>query len=126
MEAEKYRIPLFDGTNFGNWKFRIKTLLTELELLELTENPYIERVEFLATDRSEEKLQKEKELKEYARNRHLEYVKDKNSTFEIWDLLNGNFKRKGMVSQLLVRKRLLTMKFNPGKDTLSSHFLAFD
>ena len=57
-EAEKYRIPLFDGSNFGNWKFRIETLLTELELLELTEKPYTERVEFLATDRPEEKLLK--------------------------------------------------------------------
>ena len=109
-------------------------------MIELTENPYTERVEFLATDRPEEKLQKEKELKEWAKkdrkcqsqiiqriaDSHLEYVKDKNSTFEIWNSLNGTFERKGMVSQLLVRKRLLTMKFNPGKDTLSSHFLAFD
>lgn len=31
-EVEKYRIPLLDGTNYSYWKFRIETLLTELEL----------------------------------------------------------------------------------------------
>lgn len=31
-EVEKYRIPLLDGTNCNDWKFRIETLLTELEL----------------------------------------------------------------------------------------------
>jgi len=30
-ETEKYRISLFDGTNFDNWKFRMETLLRELK-----------------------------------------------------------------------------------------------
>lgn len=32
MEKEKYQIPLFDGTTYGNWKFRTETLLDELYL----------------------------------------------------------------------------------------------
>ena len=90
-EAKKYRIPLFDGSNFGNWKFGIEMLLIELELLELTERPYTERVTILPADKTAEKEKKEKLLVEWAKkdrkcrfqiiqriaDSHLEYVKDK-------------------------------------------------
>lgn len=55
--VEKYRIPLFDGTNFSNWKFRLETLLTELELAELVEKPYTEQVTFLPADTAAEDSQ---------------------------------------------------------------------
>jgi hypothetical protein len=38
-EEEKYRVPVFDGTNYSNWKFRIKMLLDEKELLEYIQKP---------------------------------------------------------------------------------------
>lgn len=35
MQDEKiYRILLFDGTNFQNWKYRIEVLLQENDLIE--------------------------------------------------------------------------------------------
>lgn len=40
LHVEKYKILLLDGTNFGNWKFRMETLLNELELLESVREPY--------------------------------------------------------------------------------------
>jgi hypothetical protein len=37
MEEDKYRIPLFDGNNYPDWKFRITLYLDELDLLKHTE-----------------------------------------------------------------------------------------
>ena len=56
----------------------------------------------------------------------LEYVKDKNSAFQIWESLIETFERKGVASQLLARKKLLTMKFDAIRDTLLNHYLTFD
>jgi len=61
-EVEKYRVPLFDGTNFNNWKFRMETLLEELDLLSFVEASYVDRVVFEEGDTAEERTRKEAEL----------------------------------------------------------------
>lgn len=48
-DEKKYRIPLFDGNNFSNWKFRMEVLLKEKDLLEFTQKPDNEIVEAAAT-----------------------------------------------------------------------------
>lgn len=40
---------------------------------------------------------------------HLEYAKDKLTAAELWKSFRDTFERKGMASQLLIRKSLLTM-----------------
>ncbi|KAK9659702.1 hypothetical protein QE152_g41605, partial [Popillia japonica] len=37
MEDDKYKIPLFNGNNFSNWKFRIEVFLEEKDLKECLE-----------------------------------------------------------------------------------------
>jgi hypothetical protein len=37
IEEGKYRIPLFDGNNYPDWKFRMTVYLDELDLLKHTE-----------------------------------------------------------------------------------------
>jgi hypothetical protein len=39
MEEEKYRIPLFDGNNYLDWKFHMSVYLDELDLLKHIETP---------------------------------------------------------------------------------------
>jgi hypothetical protein len=39
MEEEKYRIPLFDGNNYPDWKFHMTVYLDELDLLKHIETP---------------------------------------------------------------------------------------
>jgi len=31
-EEDKHQVPLFDGSNYNNWKFRMKMLLEEIDL----------------------------------------------------------------------------------------------
>ena len=138
--GERYRIPLFDGTNFSNWSFRIKTLLTELEILEYIQVPYNEKVKFLDEDDESTKKAKKALLQEHAKNdrkcrsqiiqriddNHLEYVKDSTTAHELWSSLTQAFQRTSITSQLYFRKKLLQLKFVPQKESLESHFLTFD
>jgi len=62
----------------------------------------------------------------YSTNSQLEYAKDKVTFFDLWSSLCNTFERKGIASQLLLRKNLLTMKFNANNDLLVNHFLKFD
>ena len=57
-EIQKYRIPLFDGTNYSNWKFRMETLLNEADLLKYVEEDHSEMVEFSDDDNEEQKAKK--------------------------------------------------------------------
>lgn len=36
-DEDRYKVPLFDGTNYSNWKLRMETLLEEHELTEFIE-----------------------------------------------------------------------------------------
>lgn len=54
---EKYRIPLFDGLNFDNWKFWMETLLIELDLLGFVEEKYTDTVVFAEKDTAEQRTQ---------------------------------------------------------------------
>lgn len=139
-DAEKYRIPLFNGTNFSNWKFRIETLLTEIDLLSYITKPYTQMVELCHEDTPEQRVTKQSQSKENQKkdqkckaniiqriaDSHLEYAKDKETVFDLWTVLCETFERKGIASQLLIRKSLLSMKFDETKDTLTTHFLKFD
>ena len=138
--AEKYRIPLFDGTNFDNWKFRMKVLLTELELIDYTIAPNTSKVIFTEEDTASQKTVKTKELEDHAKtdrkcrnqliqriaDSQLEYVKDTKTSFDLWSVLTGAFQSKSITSQLSYRKKLLLLKFDAQKDTLTNHFFTFD
>ena len=64
----KYRIPLFDGMNFGNWKFRMDTLLNELELTNFIQKEFTDMVEFNESDTAAVKKEKEKQLSDFGKN----------------------------------------------------------
>lgn len=56
---------------------------------------------------------------------HLEYVKDKASPKQIWDGLHNVFERKSITNRFLLKKRLLSMRFNEN-EKMQEHFLRFD
>jgi hypothetical protein len=140
MADDKNRVPLFDGTNFSNWKFRMEALLDEKDLLELVTELYSAKVVIQEGDTEQVKKEKRDRLVELRKNdkkcksqiiqriadSHLEYVKDAETAYEMWSTLQTTFERKSMASQVLLRKKLLTMKFNVGTDSMNTHFLKFD
>lgn len=136
----RIKIPLFDVSNFNNWKFRMEILLEELEFLDLIHMPYTDKVEFLEADTAAVTDTKEALLNEWKKRdrkcklqivqriaeSHLKYVKDADTAFEMWSTLEDTFQRKGMAIQLLLRKSLLTLKFNANSQSLETHFFKFD
>lgn len=136
MKEEKHRVPLFDGTNYNNWKFRIEILLEELSLKEhieiqiLDDRKKHEETQEAYNLRMANLKKKDTKCKSHIIQRiadsYLEYAKDKLTAFDIWTELQHVFERRGVASQLLLRKQLLLMKFKSSAESLSSHFLRFE
>lgn len=119
MDDDKFKVPLFNGKNFSNWKFRMEVLLEEQELLNfVTEEPTTEK------DKKRQLKCKSLIIQRIA-DSHLEYVKDKKSAKEIWGTLKETFEQKGVAGRLHLIRKLLTMKYDE-KDSLESHFLLFE
>lgn len=55
----------------------------------------------------------------------LENIKDKSSAKEMIETLASIYERKSIASQLLLRRQLLTMKFDEVND-IADHFVEFD
>ncbi|KMQ84375.1 copia protein [Lasius niger] len=138
-EQDRFKVPLFDGTNFDNWKFRMETLLEEHELLEYVKEAYTSMITIEEVDSPEVRIRKEEQLKQLKRNdrkcksqivqriadSHLEYVKDEETAHGIWSVLSSTFERKGIANQLRLRETLLTIKYSTS-EAMGNHFLKFD
>lgn len=123
---DKYGVTQFNGTNFPNWKFRVEVLLEEFGVKQCVS----ENCPSDAKEEHKEKWRKSDNkckslIVQCIADSHLEYVMGKNTSKEIWDSLLKTFERKGVASQLYLRRRLLTMKYS-GEMNLESHFVKFD
>lgn len=132
-ENQQNGIPLFDGTNYNNWSFRLETLLDERNLLQYIEQSLVEIVAALPTGATEADKKKceenEKKCKTIiVRTIHdcqLETIKGKKSVKEMIDALRAIYERKSISSQLFLRKQLLTLKYNESEE-MTNHFMIFD
>lgn len=139
-EPEVMRVPLFDGSNFASWKFRIQVVLEEHELLECIENE-VEDVEELkvkqedtdAVRQAKQKLAEKRQKKDRRcksvlisriHDSMLEYVQDKATPRAIWIALQKVFERRSIASRLHLKKKILTLRHGGG--SLQDHFLSFD
>ena len=107
-EIERYRVPLFNDKDFNNWKFRMENLLSELEFIEFIFEDYKGMVTFEADDDNVKKKSKAAQIEENEKkdrkcrcqiiqrlaDSHLEYVKDKDSAYDMWKSLSETFERK--------------------------------
>lgn len=113
--------------------------MEETELLEYAQSPALERaVEAIVAGETAEArtrriaairkrdLKCKSQIVQRIADSHLEHAKDKTTVYEVWKELSNVFERRGMASQLLLRKKLLSMKFKPSAELLSSHFLRFE
>ena len=132
-DDEKYKVPLFDGSNYSNWKFRMQILLEEHDLFTLVGKQLNTLIEELPADQVNTQTpvlkKNDKKCKSLITQRisdsHLEYVKEKERAFHMWKALSDSFERTGISSQLGLRKSLLTMRYIPS-ESMASHFLKFD
>lgn len=138
MSEEK--VWVFDGTNFGNWKFRIEVLMEDKGLLDCLESA-IEDEEYakeLPEDSAAVLAEKKKKLDlRISRDRkckqllihrigedQLDYVKDKRTAKEAWDALKNAFERVGIAGKLLLKKQFQELRLKEGGD-IKSYLLQF-
>lgn len=139
-EGDLARVPLFDGSNYPAWKFRMLALLDEHELMDCIEQEVaeVEELEIKVEDTAEERQQKtkavEKRKKKDKRCRsllisrihdsQLEYIHDKPTPKAIWIALQRIFERRSIASRLHLKKQLITLRQDGA--SLREHFLRFD
>lgn len=126
-DDDRTRIPRFDGTNFSNWKFRIETYLDEKDLLKYVEQDLSSISEGSAGQSSHTTREKKCRsiIIQYIADNQLEHVKDKKHAKDVFDTLKSVYERKSVASQLFLRKKLITMKYDEGTP-IAGYFLEFD
>ncbi|XP_035901012.1 uncharacterized protein LOC118507114 [Anopheles stephensi] len=139
MADEKYW--LFDGTNFGNWKYRIEVLMEDKGLLDCLEKA-IEDEDYAkevpgdtAVVLAEKKkkldlrISRDRKCKNILVNRigedQLDYVKDTRTAKEAWDALKNVFERVGIAGKLLLKKQFQELKLKEGGD-VKANLLQFE
>lgn len=120
--TRKRNIQQFHGEKYGLWKFRIKNLLREVNVLNIVEEP-------VPTDPTNDWLSKDalaySLICEYLSDALLSVVKTEKYSNHILAKLDSVYERKSLATQLSARKKLFSLKLQPNQ-TLVEHFTAFD
>lgn len=123
------KIPVLDGTNFSNWKFRVGVLLAERDLQQFIEEDLDDIVDKADADKRDAIRRSEKKcvslLVQTIHDSQLEYVKDIGRAKAMYDTLNEVFERKTVTAKYILRKQLLSMKYDE-TEQIQNHFLVFD
>lgn len=128
--TNRNRIPLFEGNNFNNWRFRVESALDERDLLVYIQSDINGLLTAAANNTEREKIRKEEKackniIVQSVHDCQLENIKGKSSAKEMIETLASIYERKSIASQLLLRRQLLTMKFDEVND-IADHFVEFD
>jgi transposase InsO family protein len=143
MDEEKYRIPLFDGKNYDDWKFRMEVFLDEKDVLihvQETLREVMRPHEILDTDTPAVKRTKEEKLKQLERenkkcksyiiqriqDNQLEIVKGKSTAREVWKALEDRFLRVNATSRINLVKKLQLCIYNPFQERFEDFCVKFD
>lgn len=111
-------LPQLSAENFNNWKFRVRCLLEEKQLLS-------------TLDEDEKDVDKKSDSRakslivQCITDKHLDLIKDATTTKEMFATLCSIFERKSMVSRIHLRKKLLTLKLQ-SNEKLEEYFLKFE
>lgn len=131
---------LFDGSNFGNWRFRIEVLMEDKDLLDHLEKDIDQDFATDLPDDSADEKKRKKKLRDdwMAKDRkcknllvhriaedQLEYVKDKRTAKEAWEALKNAFERVGIAGKLFLRKQFQEMRLKEGGN-VKAFLLQFD
>lgn len=119
--SEKHNIVPFAGKDFGTWKYRVKLVLDDYDVLDcVEEDPPEVTAEWKKRDKKAKLI-----IAQFISDSHLEYIKEKGTSKLMWDTLIVSFERKGVANQNYLRRKLLTMKLEEGQ-SMETFFLQFD
>lgn len=117
----KRNIKPFDGDRYSVWKFRIRALLSEMDLIKvIDDDPIIRSQEWEKNNRIAKGV-----IVEYLADSYLGFAKQDCTAREILKNLDSLYERKSIATQLAVRKKLLALKLQ-GDTELVKHFAKFD
>lgn len=117
----KRNIKPFDGEKYSIWKFRIRALLSEMNVLKVIESdPIIRDSSWDKSNRIAKSI-----IVEYLSDSYLGFANEDSTAKDILKSLDALYERKSIATQLALRKKLLGMKLQ-GDVTLIRHFAAFD
>ncbi|CAB0005156.1 unnamed protein product [Nesidiocoris tenuis] len=126
-DAQGLVYPQLTSSNFSTWKFRVEYILEKKGVKSVAREKFV----FSGKDEKAIKDFMAKDIE--ARNvivmcvsdKHIEYIKDAKSAFEMFEALTNIFARKSVLSRLFIRRKLLQLKCSKNGD-LQEHFLVFD
>ena len=115
-------LPIFNGENFSNWKFRVLMLLEEKGIKEVVTRDGIdyEDKENLLKD-----IKAKSVIVQCVGDKHLEYIKDAKTAKEMFESLSKVYERRSIFSKLYLRKKLLSLTYKVS-ESLEEHFVKFD
>ena len=122
MDKAKRNIKPFDGEKYAIWKFRIRALLAEQDVLKVVDGLMPNEV-----DDSWKKAERcaKSTIIEYLSDSFLNFATSDITARQILENLDAVYERKSLASQLALRKRLLSLKLS-SEMSLLSHFHIFD
>lgn len=123
MESAKSKrnIRPFDGEKYSVWKFRIRALLSEMDVIKvIDDDPLIRCSQWEKNNRAAKSV-----IVEYLTDSYLGFAKENTTAKEILKSLDALYERKSIATQLALRKKLLALKLQ-GDTNLIKHFSTFD
>lgn len=117
----KRNIKPFDGEKYSVWKFRIRALLSELDVIKVIDDDPIIRC---STWEKNNRIAKSVII-EYLSDSYLGFAKEDATAKEILVNLDSLYERKSIATQLALRKKLLSLKLQ-ADTSLMKHFATFD
>lgn len=126
-EEDKYKIPLFDSTNYHAWKFGMecyvgwswpstsnwKEVKTWRGYRGTTKEDAI--MKRIVQKTKEDKACKRKIVSKVA-DIHLEYLQGQSTAFDMWESLGNGFERHSLASQHRLKNQLEMLKANPNHE----------
>lgn len=117
----KRNIQPFNGEKYSVWKFQIRALLTELDVIKVVdEEPVLRLDTWEKQNRTAKSV-----IVEYLADSFLSFAKEELTAREILKNLDALYERKSLATQLAIRKKLLCLKLQ-GDTPLVKHFTVFD